>query len=841
MKNQILFLLASLAMAMGFSSCTSEDIQNPAELNSELVNFEISLPDSELKTRGYGDGGNVSNLVCYVYQKDAQQPMQTENVSIVNNGSKRGGSLGLNLPSSGAYDFVFLATAGIQNDKSASKVYYNPTERTLNLNYSKIQGNDEDVDCFFGVLKDISVTKGGSHKVTLKRPYAQLNIGTKDLTQYNTLASAHLQTVGVSVDGVYSSMNVMDGECVGTAGAVTLPASTLPSGQTFPAKDAEYLAMDYLLVKDRKNVTVSLTGSNSKTSFTSRYENIPLQRNYQTVVYGNLLTKENDFTVAINPEFSGSGDNEFETGVKEYDLIVKMDEKNKNINLNVIYYDDTEETMDLSPYIDSDNMIYVTFDELGLTRAKSINFYKSGSGAGMTDLIKCNINKLGVTTLASFFANNQKLINIEGTRDWDTSNITDMHNTFSGCTKLTTVNLSNWDTSKVTDMSHMFYDCRNMVDLNLSNWDTSNVTDMSYMFAGSTSMRVFDLNHFNTSNVTDMSYMFAGWQVGGNPMGANSYLISNWDTSKVVDMNHMFFGTQSQIPVPEIYDWNTSNVTDMSYMFMRSSFTEFDECNWDVSKVKTMRGMFDQCNIKEFINPGWNVSQVEDLSYLFYDCELLTKIDISNWNTSRTTNMSHMFSNCWALTDINVSNLDVSKVENMSFMFLQCKVIKTIDLSTWNTKNVTNMNGMFKQCFRLLDMYNNFDTSNVVSMSEMFSLCQYLYNNNSLHLSNWDVSKVENMSQMFYSCKNMRNFFDVNWNATNLRDVSEMFEYCSFITRIEIPSFKAPKISNISKFVYCCSRLEYLNITGFSKTFITDQTDAFVLSPYESYDFELIW
>ena len=642
MKNQILFLLASLAMAMGFSSCTSEDIQNPAELNSELVNFEISLPDSELKTRGYGDGGNVSNLVCYVYQKDAQQPMQTENVSIVNNGSKRGGSLGLNLPSSGAYDFVFLATAGIQNDKSASKVYYNPTERTLNLNYSKIQGNDEDVDCFFGVLKDISVTKGGSHKVTLKRPYAQLNIGTKDLTQYNTLASAHLQTVGVSVDGVYSSMNVMNGECVGTAGAVTLPASTLPSGQTFPAKDAEYLAMDYLLVKDRKNVSVSLTGSNGKTSFTSKYENIPLQRNYQTVVYGNLLTKENDFTVAINPEFSGSGDNELETGPKEYDLIYKAQKSNYSHSLYVTDYDNKVKSYPLRKYEDSEGVGKLTWKELGISNAKKIAFNNISESNYIVSLIKCDINKIHVTDLSGILENANCLVDAPAVKDWDTSQVENMARMFYNCTHLESLDLSNFDTSNVTNMSNMFYKCFLLDHLDLSSFDTYNVTNMSSMFNDCTRLQELEISNFDTSNVKLMNNMFAGC------LTLQELDVSNFDTSNVELMNNMFAGC-STLQELDVSNFNTSNVTNMASMFLR--------------------------------------------------CTNVQQLDLSNFDTSNVTNMSSMFMYCDNVQELNLLSFDTSNVTNMSNMFWNCHNLKTLDLTSFNTKSLTSFSGMFQHCY----------------------------------------------------------------------------------------------------------------------------------------------
>lgn len=44
-------------------------------------------------------------------------------------------------------------------------------------------------------------------------------------------------------------------------------------------------------------------------------------------------------------------------------------------------------------------------------------------------------------------------------KDFNTSAVTNMSNMFYGCSRLTTLDLSNFDTSAVTDMGFMFYNC----------------------------------------------------------------------------------------------------------------------------------------------------------------------------------------------------------------------------------------------------------------------------------------------------------------------------------------------------------------------------------------------
>ena len=55
---------------------------------------------------------------------------------------------------------------------------------------------------------------------------------------------------------------------------------------------------------------------------------------------------------------------------------------------------------------------------------------------------------------------------------------------FSGCSSLTSIDLSNFNTQKVTDMSYMFSDCISLTNIDLSNFNTQKVIDISYMFSG---------------------------------------------------------------------------------------------------------------------------------------------------------------------------------------------------------------------------------------------------------------------------------------------------------------------------------------------------------------------
>ena len=111
-----------------------------------------------------------------------------------------------------------------------------------------------------------------------------------------------------------------------------------------------------------------------------------------------------------------------------------------------------------------------------------------------------------VTSLFLAFDNSGlKQINVS---NWDTSNVTNMSNTFSHCELLTSIDVSKWNTSKVTDMASMFSSCGTLRSIDVSKWNTSNVTDISGMFFGCGSLHSVDITGWDTSKVTSMDRMF---------------------------------------------------------------------------------------------------------------------------------------------------------------------------------------------------------------------------------------------------------------------------------------------------------------------------------------------
>ena len=257
---------------------------------------------------------------------------------------------------------------------------------------------------------------------------------------------------------------------------------------------------------------------------------------------------------------------------------------------------------------------------------------------------------------AKMFYNRSKLTSIEFGSGFNTSNVTDMHEMFRGCNKLTSLNVSSFNTSNVQRMDAMFYGCSGLTSLDVSSFNTSNVVSMSRavdsvfyqnapdghsipeynkyillgMFDGCSSLTSLDLSSFNTSKVTDMRGLFAGCK------NLTSLNVSSFNTSNVQHMDAMFKGCSSLTSL-DLSNFNTSNVVSMGYY------------------------------VRVFSNSGsWGQIQHSGHDWdggMFMNCSGLTSLNLSSFNTSKVTNMCKMFCNCKQLTFLDLSNFDMTLVD----------------------------------------------------------------------------------------------------------------------------------------------------------------------------------
>ena len=131
---------------------------------------------------------------------------------------------------------------------------------------------------------------------------------------------------------------------------------------------------------------------------------------------------------------------------------------------------------------------------------------------------------------------------------------------FSGCSGLTSLDVSHFKTQSVIGMREMFSGCSGLTSLDLSHFNTQNVTDMNGMFSGCSGLTSLDLSHFNTQNVTDMSGMFVRCS------GLTSLDVSHFNTQNVSYMWAMFHNC-SGLTSLDVSHFNPQKITNMAWMF----------------------------------------------------------------------------------------------------------------------------------------------------------------------------------------------------------------------------------------------------------------------------------
>ena len=219
----------------------------------------------------------------------------------------------------------------------------------------------------------------------------------------------------------------------------------------------------------------------------------------------------------------------------------------------------------------------------------------------------------------SWFLRFKALATIENIGYLDTSSATSFASMFSGCSKLTSLDLTGFDTSKVTDMSFMFELCSSLKSLNVTGFDTSKVTDMNKMFCSCSSLKSLNVTGFDTSKVTCMIQTFFDCR------SLTSLDVTGFDTSKVTDMDCMFCNCTS-LKSLDVTGFDTSKVTDMALMFCYcSSLKSLDLTGFDTSKVTSMEAMFSGCSSLKSIyaSDAFVATEVGNSQGMFKDCTLL--------------------------------------------------------------------------------------------------------------------------------------------------------------------------------------------------------------------------
>ncbi len=286
------FLAIAAVAALFAASCTEAELQTPVAAGEEVtVSFVAQAPEA-ISTKAFSDGQTAKNLYYAVYAT-GEQAVLTQGEATFENLKA---SVTITLVTGKTYDLIFWAQA------EGAPYNFDMAAQTVTVDYAEgtVEANDELRDAFYKSLT-YKVEGSATNDVVLTRPFAQINVGTNDITV--------AEGVGYNVSGttmkatVPTKINLMTNRVGEETAEVTFAATGRPESQIFPVADYEYLAMNYILASaDKKTTTIDFT-INGINDIPFNFTNVPVQRNYRTNIYGALITDPTTWNVEINPAY----------------------------------------------------------------------------------------------------------------------------------------------------------------------------------------------------------------------------------------------------------------------------------------------------------------------------------------------------------------------------------------------------------------------------------------------------------------------------------------------------------------------------------------------------------
>ena len=295
-----LFLGMMAATMMFATSCENElDLGTNAGETAQ-VTFSVGTP--EIATRAFSDGLTATVLQYAVYDAEGNELTDLTKTDAEIHGST---TVNLQLTTGNTYSVIFWAAA----EDAPYTVDFGT--KTMTVDYSEAVSNEETRDAFYK-YHTFTVTGAQTETIELKRPFAQLNIGTNDYAASES--AGYTPAYSYVKVPVYNTLDLVEGKVstvngTGTsedAVATEFKLATIPEGETFPVSGYEYLSMNYLLVAADKEVVDVVFGyseNNTTVEKTRTVGSVPVQRNYRTNIYGQLFTSNVDVNVVIEPDY----------------------------------------------------------------------------------------------------------------------------------------------------------------------------------------------------------------------------------------------------------------------------------------------------------------------------------------------------------------------------------------------------------------------------------------------------------------------------------------------------------------------------------------------------------
>lgn len=321
MKTNFWGITIAAATLLLLTSCQRDELQG-GSISGEEVSVSISavMPEGgEPVVRSAtdpGDGSDVNRCIMSIYLADeglADGPILYAEKVIAQVSGKTAVFPDQRLVSGHDYRFVFWADHVADNTSEtgrAADLHYD-TQNFPTVSFkdgAAYKSNDDTRDAFF-LVKDVTVSGPSTQSFELRRPFGQLNIITNDWGAIPEAAQLRPAKVKLTFNDVPNTIDLLTGK---VSDAADLAGEAVKVSEIAQDGDAKHLSFDYILAEpDDQTILLEFTmdflayDGNTKVTDTYTFTNIPVQRNYQTNVRGNLLTDRTGVEIEVVPEFDG--------------------------------------------------------------------------------------------------------------------------------------------------------------------------------------------------------------------------------------------------------------------------------------------------------------------------------------------------------------------------------------------------------------------------------------------------------------------------------------------------------------------------------------------------------
>ena len=311
MKKILLF--ASAVAGLFLASCQREIIET---VGNDTVTITVEAPGA-MNTKAIADGTNVNEVHYAVYKTNSGEDYSIDDSGaitgplaqgVVEMSNKRA-SIDFDLLQDQEYTVIFWAQVAGAGHYTLGDL------RTITV-ASEVLGNDETRAAFYA-LYEFNTEEHKDHTVTLRRPFAQLNLLT---TPESLNPVQEGQTTGYAIDvkqsevtvvGLSKTFSTVEGKAPAGEETFKFTMNDTPEEQgqetlTVGGKAYHYVSMNYFFVpEEEKLVDIDYTVVTDKGSIEHEIVAVPVKENYRTNIIGNLFTKETTFEIIVDAEFDG--------------------------------------------------------------------------------------------------------------------------------------------------------------------------------------------------------------------------------------------------------------------------------------------------------------------------------------------------------------------------------------------------------------------------------------------------------------------------------------------------------------------------------------------------------